>query len=112
FPINGIAENTSTWANALVFSTLITSLFNHCLCTGVSYEHTFCALEDSDIERSLTDQPQFVLADREAFAESDASILLYGADNRKGVVAIEPAGPYEVEVFFADGWKKRWSERH
>ncbi len=69
-------------------------------------------MEDSDIERSLTDQPQFVLADREAFAESDASILLYGADNRKGVVAIEPAGPYEVEVFFADGWKKRWSERH
>lgn len=27
-------------------------------------------------------------------------------------MAIEPAGPYEVEVFFADGWKKRWSERH
>lgn len=46
------------------------------------------------------------------FAEPDASILLYGADNRKGVVAIEPASPYEVEVFFADGWKKRWSERH
>lgn len=42
----------------------------------------------------------------------DASILLYGADNRKGVVAIEPAGQYEVEVFFALGWKKRWSERH
>ncbi len=53
-----------------------------------------------------------MLADRETFVESDASILLYGADNRKGVVAIEPAGPYEVEVFFADGWKKRWSERH
>lgn len=54
----------------------------------------------------------FVLADRDSFASSDASILLYGADNRKGVVAIEPAGPYEVEVFFADGWNKRWSERH
>lgn len=38
--------------------------------------------------------------------------MLYGADNRKGVVAIEPAGPYEVEIFLADGWKKRWSERH
>ena len=38
--------------------------------------------------------------------------MLYGADNRKGVVAIEPAGPYEVEVFFAQGWKKRWSEKH
>lgn len=64
------------------------------------------------IERSLSDQPQYILADREVFAESDASILLYGADNRKGVVAIEPAGPYEVEVFMADGWKKRWSEKH
>ena len=64
------------------------------------------------IERSLTDQPQFVLSGRESFTESDASILLYGADNRKGVVAIEPSGPYEVEIFLADGWKKRWSERH
>ncbi len=46
------------------------------------------------------------------FAPDDASILLYGADNRKGVVAIEPAGQYEVEIFFAQGWKQRWSERH
>lgn len=53
-----------------------------------------------------------MLADRETFVEPDASILLYGADNRKGVVAIEAAGPYEVEIFLADGWKKRWSEKH
>ena len=39
-------------------------------------------------------------------------MLLYGADHRKGIVAIEPAGQYEVEIFFAEGWKKRWSERH
>lgn len=69
-------------------------------------------MEVAQIERSLTDQPQFTLANHDVFPESDASILLYGADNRKGVVAIEPAGPYEVEIFFADGWKKRWSERH
>ena len=66
----------------------------------------------SPIERSLSDQPNYVLADRVTFSPDDASILLYGADNRKGVVAIEPAGPYEVEIFFAKGWKQRWSERH
>ena len=66
----------------------------------------------SPIERSFSDQPNYHLADRTAFSDDDASILLYGADNRKGVVAIEPAGQYEVEIFFAKGWKQRWSERH
>lgn len=28
------------------------------------------------------------------------------------MVAIEPAGQYEVEIFFAQGWNQRWSERH
>ncbi|MCO5219244.1 MAG: ribonuclease H-like domain-containing protein [Thermomicrobiales bacterium] len=68
--------------------------------------------ETVPIERSLSDQPNFALASREHFSAEDASILLYGADARQGVVAIEPAGPYEVEIFFAEGWKKRWSERH
>lgn len=71
-----------------------------------------CTRRIAPIERSLSDQPNFALAERACFAPEDASILLYGGDSRKGVVAIEPAGPYEVEVFFADGWKKRWSERH
>lgn len=66
----------------------------------------------SIIERSLTDQPQYPLANHDVLSETDATVLLYGSDSRTGVVAIEPAGPYEVEVFFADGWKRRWSERH
>lgn len=98
------AEHPGNRVSGLVFLTLYRTL--------IKANHNTPTNGGIIIERSLSDQPNFILAGRDQFSADDADFLLYGGDDRQGIVAIEPAGQYEVEVFFADGWRKRWSERH
>lgn len=61
---------------------------------------------------SLADNPRRPFDEIETFSPDDAPTLLYGANPTTGIVALEPAGWYEIELFIRSRNGRLRVERH